>query len=106
MQFSAGPADHPVTGFITKDDGEQAVMRRGAKAATGPKGDYKSGQFVGQELSRSHKLDKDPIMELKHIIGYQAEKCLNLKWSRIEGENAVLFTSGGTLISMDTENNE
>lgn len=45
-------------------------------------------------------------MELKHIIGYQAEKCLNLKWSRQEGENSVLFTSGGTMIAMDTETNE
>jgi len=45
-------------------------------------------------------------MELKHIIGYQAEKCLNIKWSRQEGENVILFTSGGTIIAMDSESNE
>lgn len=45
-------------------------------------------------------------MELKHIIGFQADKCLDLKWSKQEGENAVLFSSGGTLIAMDTENNQ
>jgi WD40 repeat protein len=99
MQFKAGPADHPVSGFIK----EENVQR---KSTSNAKTDYKSGQFSGQELTRSHKLDKDPIMELKHIIGYQADKCLNLKWSRQEGENAVLFTSGGTMIAMDTETNE
>ena len=45
-------------------------------------------------------------MELKHIIGYQADKCMNLKWSRQDGENVLLFSSGGTLIAMDTESNE
>jgi hypothetical protein len=44
-------------------------------------------------------------MELKHIIGYQADKCHVIKWSRIDGENIVIFTSGGTLIAMDTEVN-
>lgn len=29
-----------------------------------------------------------------------------MKWSRQEGENVVIFTSGGTLIAMDTETNE
>lgn len=42
-------------------------------------------------------------MELKHIIGYQADKCHDIKWSRAEGENVILFTSGGTLIAMDTD---
>lgn len=45
-------------------------------------------------------------MELKHIIGYQPDKCMNLKWSRQSGENVVIFTSGGTLIAMDTESNQ
>ena len=45
-------------------------------------------------------------MELKHIIGYQADKCLNIKWSKKVGENIVLFTSGGTLIAMDSETNQ
>ena len=33
-------------------------------------------------------------MELRHIIGYQPEKCKSLKWSKQEGENVVIFTSG------------
>ena len=97
MQFNKGPADHPVSGFIGHDD--ESNMR--SKKST----DYRGGQFSGYELSRSHKLNKDPIMELKHIIGYQADKCLNIKWSQQEGENFVLFTSGGTIIAMDSETN-
>lgn len=31
---------------------------------------------------------------------------MNLKWSRSNGENVVIFTSGGTLIAMDTETNQ
>ena len=68
--------------------------------------DYVSGQYSGYELTRSHKLNKDPIMELKHIIGFQPDMCLNLKWSSYEGENVILFSSGGTLIAMDTETNQ
>lgn len=45
-------------------------------------------------------------MELKHIIGYQADKCQDIKWSRAEGENVIIFTSGGTLIAMDSDSNE
>lgn len=45
-------------------------------------------------------------MELKHIIGYQADKCFDMKWSKQDGENVVVFTSGGTLIAMDSESNE
>ena len=45
-------------------------------------------------------------MELKHIIGYSPDKCLTLKWSKFQRENSVIFTSGGTLISMDVETNE
>jgi hypothetical protein len=44
-------------------------------------------------------------MELKHIIGYQADMCSTIKWSRLDGENVVIFSSGGTLIAMDTESN-
>lgn len=40
------------------------------------------------------------------MIGYSPDKCLNIKWSRVGGENVVLFTSGGTLIAMDVETNE
>lgn len=42
-------------------------------------------------------------MELKHVIGYSPESCLNLKWSRLPHENVVLFTSAGVLIAMDVE---
>jgi len=45
-------------------------------------------------------------MELKHIIGYSPDKCLNLKWSRHQNESVVIFTSGGTLIAMDVDKNE
>lgn len=96
MQFNKGPGDHPVSGFIGQED--DLTIKKSKTI-----GEYKGGQYSGYELSRSHKLDKDPIMELKHIIGYQAEKCLNIKWSKQDGENVVLFTSGGTIIAMDTE---
>lgn len=64
-----------------------------------------SGQYIGVDLKRSPKLNQDPIMELKHIIGYSPDKCLNIKWSRLGNENVVIFTSGGTIIAMDTDNN-
>lgn len=100
MQFGKGPGDHPVTGFIGQEEEESSAPR--SRKTT----EYRTGQYSGYELSRSHKLNKDPIMELKHIIGYQADKCLNIKWSKQEGENVVIFTSGGTLIAMDSESNQ
>lgn len=45
-------------------------------------------------------------MELKHIIGYSSDKCLSLKWSKYPNESVVVFTSGGTIIAMDVEDNE
>jgi hypothetical protein len=61
-----------------------------------------SGSYIGVDLKRSPKLNQDPILELKHIIGYSPDKCLNLKWSRYSpSENIVIFTSGGNLIAMD-----
>jgi hypothetical protein len=45
-------------------------------------------------------------MELKHVIGYSPDKCLNIKWSKNADENVVLFTSGGTIIVMDVEKTE
>ena len=109
MQFNAGPADHPVSGYIVKDD-DEGTRGGNSSLSKGHKGtgrtDYRTGQYSGYELNRSHKLNKDPIMELQHIIGYQAEKCYNIKWARQEGEKlCVIFTSGGTLISMDAETN-
>ena len=114
MQFNAGPADQPMNGDVARDEDVDQVAARsgasksriGAAGGTGRSTEYRSGQFSGHELSRSHKLNKDPIMELKHIIGYQADKCFDIRWSMQEGENAVLFTSGGTLIAMDAESNE
>lgn len=69
------------------------------------KSDYVSGSYSGLDLKRSPKLVNDPVLELKHIIGYSPDKCLGLKWSRIQGENVVIFCSGGTLIAMDVDNN-
>jgi WD40 repeat protein len=64
---------------------------------------YTGGQFVGADLKRSQKLNMDPIMELKHVIGYSPSACLNLKWSRLPHENIVVFSSAGVLITMDVE---
>jgi uncharacterized protein with WD repeat len=72
------------------------------------KDNYVSGQYCGlsADLKRSPKLNVDPIIELRHIIGYSPDRCLNLKWSRFPNDpNVVIFTSGGTLIAMDIENN-
>ena len=52
------------------------------------------------------KFNMDPIMELRHIIGYSPSRCLSLKWSRIPNENTVLFTSCGSLIAMDVETSQ
>lgn len=73
MQFTQGPADHPVSGYVIKDEdnGKRTIPSSGGQKSN----DYRTGQFSGYELSRSHKLNKDPIMELKHIIGYQSDKC-------------------------------
>jgi hypothetical protein len=81
MKFDQGPADHPVTGYVIKEEDSEpgtANMSHGynkAAPSTKSKGvsgrtDYRGGQYSGYELSRSHKLNKDPILELKHIIGY------------------------------------
>ena len=67
--------------------------------------DYKSGVNIATDLKRSPKLNQDPILELKHIVGYSPDKCLNLKWSKFPNENVVIFTSGGTIIAMDVDNN-
>ena len=58
---------------------------------------------MGNDGKRSQKLNLDPIMELKHIIGYSPDKCLNIKWSRVPGESVIIFSSEGALIAMDTE---
>ena len=70
--------------------------------------EYSAGQYCGVpgDFKRSPKLAQDPIVELRHIIGYSPDRCLNLKWSRFpNAPSTVLFTSGGTLIAMDIENN-
>jgi hypothetical protein len=46
------------------------------------------------------------VVELKHVMGYSPDKCLNIKWSRFENENVIVLASGGTLIAMDIETNE
>jgi hypothetical protein len=74
----------------------------------GKEKEYASGQYCGLagDLKRSPKLAQDPIVELRHIIGYSPDRCLNLKWSRFPNDNnTVVFTSGGTLIAMDLEDN-
>lgn len=73
MQFSAGEADHPVNGYIIQDEFDQrdpSMVKRSKSGGTGRSTDYRGGLYSGMELTRSHKLNKDPIMELKHVIGY------------------------------------
>ena len=65
-----------------------------------------SGHYSGIDMKRSAKLNMDPVLELKHIVGYSPDKCLNLKWSKITGENVVIFTSAGTIIAMDLDNQQ
>ena len=53
MQFNAGPADHPATGYVIKDDedGEQGIRQgsgagsklKSANAGKSGMGDYRSG---------------------------------------------------------------
>ena len=62
--------------------------------------------FIGEQRQMNPKLNTDPVMELRHIIGYSPARCLSLKWSRIANENIVLFTSCGSLIAMDVETNQ
>jgi hypothetical protein len=98
QQFNKGPANHPTNnGFVKNDE----VIERQLT-------DYRLGQFSGHQTHKSDKFShiNDPVMELKHIIGYQPEKCKNIKWSRQNGENVVIFTSGGTIIAMNSETNE
>ena len=63
------------------------------------------GMYNRVELDRSDRLNVDPIMELKHVIGYQSDKCTQVKWSRAERESVVIFSTGGALVAMDTEQN-
>jgi hypothetical protein len=104
LQFGQAPGDHPVKGYIVREEDDPIIRQQPSKSSKG--GDYRAGVYSGYELSRSHKLSKDPIMELKHIIGYQPSKCRNVKWAKLETEsNCVVFTSGGTLIAMNTDDN-
>ena len=64
---------------------------------------YHAGQFVGADHRRCQKLLSDPVMELKHIIGYTPSKCSSLKWSQLDGENVLIFSANSTLIAMDVE---
>lgn len=101
MQLKQGPGDAPVTGYQLQDD--ETVERRSRQMSA----DYRAGMFSGLDApGRSHKLDKDPILELQHIIGYQADKCTQVKWARCEGENVVIFSTGGALIAMDADTSE
>jgi hypothetical protein len=96
--------DNEVLGFgsHTRMEGKKGLDLQGLNAD----GVYQNGHFMGETVKRSHKLKIDPIMELKHIIGYSPAKCLSLKWSRFPNENIVLFTSCGSLIAMDVETNQ
>ncbi len=62
--------------------------------------EYASGQYCGLDgdLKRSPKLDQDPIVELRHIIGYSPDRCTNLKWSRFPNNNNTVFFTSVTLL--------
>ena len=95
--------DHKLDGAQKEGMNLQGLGGGGSHQAIQP---YHAGQYIGSEVKRSAKLNQDPIMELKFIIGYSPSKCLNLKWSKIANENVVLFTSCGSLIAMDVETNQ
>lgn len=98
MQFKSGPAEGPASGFMVRDD--DPVQRRSGmdhQRATN------MGRYNRVELDRSDRLNVDPIMELKHVIGYQSDKCTQVRWSRTERESVVIFSTGGALVAMDTE---
>jgi len=58
------------------------------------------------DVKRSPKIACDPIMELRHVIGFSPAKCPSLKWSKFPDENVVIFASNGSLIAMDVETNQ
>lgn len=97
------------TGLISEQRFDQGVSNRGLNlkglpsAHSNASGGYQAGMYIGQEMKVNPKFHNDPIMELKHIIGYSPSKCMTVRWSRIPAENTVLFTSCGSLIAMDTE---
>ena len=97
--------DNKVSGYIIEEKRETRKQIMNLSGLQCNKQDYVCGQYIGVDLKRSPKLNQDPICELKHIIGYSPDKCLNLKWSRFQGENVVIFTAGGTLIAMDVDTN-
>jgi hypothetical protein len=104
-QFNMGHLGGPVE--EKRDLNKKQTVTLGA--AGYKKEGYESGSYSGlnSEFKRSPKLNQDPIIELRHIIGYSPDRCLNLRWSRHPNDTStVIFTSGGTLIAMDLENNQ
>jgi WD40 repeat protein len=79
---------------------------RGLDSSYGSSRLYRPGQNIGCEVKWCPKIQNDPIMELKHIIGYTPDTCSSLKWSAVEGENTLMFASNGTLIAMDIYTNQ
>ena len=102
--------DEPNENFNVRNVEERRELNKKQSVNLGALGkeQYVSGSYCGlnQDFKRSPKLNQDPIVELRHIIGYSPDRCLNLKWSRFPNDpNVVIFTSGGTLIAMDIEQN-
>jgi hypothetical protein len=98
------PTDSNVfTGRIVNEGG--GLSLKGLDSSNGSRL-YRPGQQIGCEIKWAPKIQNDPIMELKHIIGYTPDLCPSLKWSAVEGENILLFTSNGTLIAMDVYTNK
>lgn len=92
------------------DDLLSANERLGFKPAALPTHAFESAPIShakilqSNDMKRSPKLQQDPVMELRHIIGYSPDACLSLLWSKVPSENVVIFSSGGCLIAQDVEN--
>jgi hypothetical protein len=98
-------SDRDVSGYMVDERSAKRQQMMNLQGLQSNKTDYVSGQFIGTELKRSPKLRQDPVMELKHIIGYSPDRCPQIRWSRFQGENVAIFTTGGTIVAMDVDNN-
>lgn len=53
-------------GSRTRTESKDGLSLKGLTAD----GVYSQGHFIGETVKRSDKLKIDPVMELRHIIGY------------------------------------
>lgn len=65
-----------------------------------------NNKYSKESITKSEKVKQDPILELEHIIGYNGQSCKDLQWSKFGDEKAIIFSTGGTLVSMDIKTNK